>query len=84
MTLLISTPLNWKENFSEEEVKKIMEYDKLQNAVYANNYEDAMSALESLPPVTAAIFNDLRQQLYAKQERIKLLDELVLSFAKGE
>ena len=32
MTLLISTPLNWKENFSEEEVKKIMEYDKLQNA----------------------------------------------------
>ena len=33
MSLLISTPPNWRENFSKEEVRNIMAYDKLQNAV---------------------------------------------------
>ena len=33
MTLLISVPLNWKENFSEKEVRNIMFYDKLQDGV---------------------------------------------------
>ena len=33
INLLISTPMNWKEQMSEEEVKEIMNYDKLQNAV---------------------------------------------------
>ena len=33
INLLISTPMNWKEQLSEEEVKEIMNYDKLQNAV---------------------------------------------------
>ena len=33
MTLLVSTPMNWKDNFSEEEVKNIMAFDKLENIV---------------------------------------------------
>ena len=33
MTLLISVPLNWKENFSEKEIRNIMFYDKLQDGV---------------------------------------------------
>ena len=33
MSLLIGTPMNWKEQMSEEEVKEIMAYDKLQNTV---------------------------------------------------
>ena len=33
MSLLISTPNNWKENFSEKEVKDIIAYDKLENSV---------------------------------------------------
>ena len=33
MALLIGTPINWKENLSEEEIKKVKSYDKLQNAV---------------------------------------------------
>ena len=33
LTRLIGTPINWKENLSEEEIKKVKSYDKLQNAV---------------------------------------------------
>ena len=33
MTLLVSIPMNWKEQLSQEEVKNVMAYDKLENAV---------------------------------------------------
>ena len=33
MSLLMATPVDWKEQMSEKEVKEIMAYDKLQNAV---------------------------------------------------
>ena len=33
MSLLIGTPMNWKEQMSEEEMKEILAYDKLQNTV---------------------------------------------------
>jgi len=33
MTLLLGTPINWKDNLSEEEIKNIIHYNKLENAV---------------------------------------------------
>ena len=33
MSLLLGTPINWKDNLSEEEIKGIIHYNKLENAV---------------------------------------------------
>ena len=33
MTLLLGTPINWKDNLSEEEIRNIIHYNKLENAV---------------------------------------------------
>ena len=59
--------------------------DRLHNAMLTHNTSDALAELDKLPPVVAAIFNDIRQQLLEQQKRIALLDELILSLAgKGE
>ena len=33
MSLLLGTPINWKDNLSEEEIRNIINYNKLENAV---------------------------------------------------
>ena len=42
MSLLIGTPMNWKEQMSEGEVKEILAYDKLTNAVLKSLDKNAL------------------------------------------
>ena len=59
--------------------------DRLHTAILENNTENALAELEKLPPRIGAIFNDIRQQLQEQQQRLAVLDELIISLAdKGE
>ena len=59
--------------------------DRLHNAILADDPASALAELDKLPPVISSIFNDLRQKLLQQQQRIAVLDELILSFTgKGE
>ncbi|MBP5344020.1 MAG: hypothetical protein J6Y85_02990 [Alphaproteobacteria bacterium] len=59
--------------------------DRLHTAILENNTQDALIELDKLPPRIGAIFNDVRQQLLEQQQRLTILDELIVSLVnKGE
>ena len=83
MTLLLSTPINWKENLSEEEIKNLANYDKLQNSALRSLDKTALIKYKEEEKKQKGKSNSIIEQINLSPKDIKnnnqnILDKLNL------
>ena len=78
MTLLLSTPINWKENLSEEEIKNLANYDKLQNSALRSLDKTALIKYKEEEKKQKGKSNSIIEQINLSPKDIKNNNQYIL------